>query len=167
MMKCVDRGRMGVIDKRDWCAVNKASGRNRSRKGVLHWSVRASRAHAALLIRDGFLFCWFLLGKRGIQKKSRTNGLHCGGAGKARRLAGSRGWHQAPAQSCYPRSIFAQSWRAGLTDGRNIKNSGGEGGDYIARVCTTLLVSVTSLVIPVFSVLYSRVSSSAPSSPLP
>src|SRR6266852_1122367 len=32
------------------------------------------------------------------------------------------------AQSCYPRSIFAQSWRAGLTDGRNIKNSGGEGG---------------------------------------
>src|SRR5216684_2535417 len=128
MMKFVDPGRMGHVDKNDWCAVNEASGRNRSRKSVLHWSVRASRAHAALLIRDGFLFCWFLLGKRGIQKKSGTNGLHCSGAREAPRLTGSRGWHQAPAQSCYPRSIFAQSRRAGLTDGRNIKNSGGEGG---------------------------------------
>src|SRR6266853_6543909 len=110
MMKFVDPGRMGHIDKNDWCAVNKASGRDRSRKGVLHWSVGASRAHAALLIRDGFLFRWFLLGQRGIQKKGCTNGLHCGGAGKAPRFAGSRGWHRALALSCYPRSIFAQSW---------------------------------------------------------
>ena len=40
-------------------------------------------------------------------------------------------------------------------------------GDYIARVCTTLLVSVTSLVIPVFSVLYGRVSAVASVSAMP
>src|SRR5712691_8806346 len=100
MMKFVDAGRMGHVDKNDWCAVNKAAGRNRSRKGVLHWSMRTARAHAALLVRDGSLFRWFLLGKRGIQKKSRTNGLNCGGARNAPRFAGSREWHQAPTQSC-------------------------------------------------------------------
>src|SRR6266481_9681063 len=114
MMKFVDPGRMGHIGKNDWCAVNKSSGRDRSRKGILHWSVRAAGAHAALLIRDGFLLRWFLLGQRGIQKKGRTNGLHCSGAGKAPRFAGSRGWHQVPSGSFNPKGIFAQSWRVRL-----------------------------------------------------
>src|SRR5260370_41292906 len=120
-MKFVDPGRMGHVDKNDCCAVNKASGRNRSRQCVLYWSVLAAGAHAALLIRDGLLFCWFLLGKRGIQKKSRTNGLQCGGARKAPRFAGSREWHEAPAQSCSPGSIFAQSRQAGLTYGKEYR----------------------------------------------
>src|SRR5260370_11863519 len=105
MMKFGDGGGMGKGEENDWCGVNKASGRNRSRKGVLHWSVRAAGAHAVLLIRDGFLFCWFLLGKRGIQKNGRTNGLHGGSARKAARLPGSPELHHAPAQSSYPASL--------------------------------------------------------------
>jgi hypothetical protein len=41
------------------------------------------------------------------------------------------------------------------------------GGDYIAPICTTLLVSVTSLVIPVFSVVYGGVSAVASVSAMP
>ncbi len=89
MMESVDAGFMGKIDKNDRCAVNKTSGRNRSRKCVLHWSMRAARAHAALLATEGFLFRWILLRQHGIQKKERTNGLHCGGARNTLRLVGS------------------------------------------------------------------------------
>jgi len=59
MMKFVDAAAW-VTSIKTTERVNKASGRNRSRRR-LHWSVRAAGAHAALLIRDGFLsagFCW-------------------------------------------------------------------------------------------------------------
>jgi hypothetical protein len=42
-----------------------------------------------------------------------------------------------------------------------------ERGDYIAPICTTLLVSATSLVIPVFSVVYGGVSAVASVSAMP
>src|SRR6266404_1522018 len=96
MVESVDAGRMGHINKNDWCAVNKAPGRNRSRECILYWSVRTARAHTALLVTDGFLFRRVLTRPRGIQKKERTNGLHCGDAGNAPQLAGSREWHWAP-----------------------------------------------------------------------
>src|SRR2546426_425375 len=117
-MESVDAGRMGHINKNDWCAVNKAAGRNRSRKCILHWSVRAARAHAALLATDGFLFHWFLLRQPGVQKQRRTNRLHRGRPEKAPRLAGSREWHDAQFESFNPMGIFAQSRRAGLTNGK-------------------------------------------------
>src|SRR5437016_8109174 len=118
MVEFVDAGCMGHINKNDWCSVNKAPGRNRSRECILYWSVRAARAHAALLVTDGFLFRRVLLRQPGILKKDRTNGLHRGGAENAPRLAGSQGWHQAPCRSYYARSIFAQSWRSVLTYGK-------------------------------------------------
>src|SRR2546429_4479853 len=60
-MEYGDTGCMRHIGKNDQCAVNKAPGRNRSRKCVLHRSVGAARAYAALLVPDGLLsggFCW-------------------------------------------------------------------------------------------------------------
>src|SRR6266851_7950173 len=94
MVESVDAGCMGHINKNDWCPVNKAPGRNRSRECILYWSVRAARAHAALLVTDRFLFRRVLPRQRGIEKKDRTNGLHCGNAGNAPKLAGSREWHR-------------------------------------------------------------------------
>src|SRR6266403_2234162 len=117
MVESVDAGCMGHINKNDWCPVNKAPGRNRSRECILYWSVRTARAHAALLVTDRFLFRGVLLSQSGVQKQRHTNGLYCGRAEKAPRLAGSGGWHQAPSGSFNPKGIFAQSWRAGLTHG--------------------------------------------------
>ena len=68
-------GRMRYIDKNDWCAVNEASGRNWPRKCILHRSVRPACAHAALRVRDGFLFGGVLLGQTGAQKQRQTNDL--------------------------------------------------------------------------------------------
>src|SRR5229473_3747459 len=115
MVESVDAGCMGHINKNDWCAVNKAPGRNRSRECILYWSVRTARAHAALLVTDGFLFRRVLPRQRGIQKKDRTNGLHRRDAENAPELAGSRKWHWAPCRSYYPGNIFAQTWQVGLT----------------------------------------------------
>ena len=111
MMEYVDTGRMRHIGKNDRCAVNKAPGRNRSRKCVLHRSVGAARARAALLVPDGLLFRRVLLGQPGAEKQRHTNGLYCGCAEKIPRLAGSRGWHQAPSVWFNPTGIFTQSWR--------------------------------------------------------
>src|ERR1700704_1904750 len=118
MVESVDAGCMSHINKNDWCAVNKAPGRNWSRECILYWSVRAARAHAALLVRDGFLLRRVLPRQRGIQKKDRTNGLHCGDTGNAPELAGSREWHWAPCRSYCPGYILAQSRQVGLTYGK-------------------------------------------------
>src|SRR6266576_2538660 len=67
---------MRYIDENDRRAVNKAPGRNRSRKWVLHRSVRAARAYAALLASDGLLFRGILLGQPGAQKQRHTNGWY-------------------------------------------------------------------------------------------
>src|SRR6266481_1707837 len=115
MVESVDAGCMGHIKKNDWCAVNKAPGRNRSREGVLDRRVCAASTHAALLAADGFLFRRVLLRQPGVLKKDCTRGLHCGGEENAPRLEGSGGWHQAPNGSFNPKGIFAQSWQAGLT----------------------------------------------------
>src|SRR6266705_29147 len=84
MAESVDAGCMGHINKNDWCAVNKATGCDWSRKCVLHRSVRPARAHAALLAL-GCFFWRILLGQSGIQKQRCTNGLHCGCTEKAPR----------------------------------------------------------------------------------
>src|SRR5204862_409562 len=78
-------------------------------------SVRAARAYAALLASDGLLFRGILLGQPGAQKQRHTNGGYCGCEEYAPKLAGSRGWHQAPSGSFNPKDIFTQSWRTRLT----------------------------------------------------
>src|SRR6266853_2817111 len=103
MMENVEASRVRHIDKNDRCAVNKATGRNRSRKCVLHWSVRAARARAALLPSDGFLFRGVLLGQPGVQKQRHRDGLYCSRAEKAPAFAASREWHQAPGGSFDPK----------------------------------------------------------------
>ncbi len=113
-MEYVNASRVRHIDKDDRSSVNEASGRDRSRKGVLHWSVRPSRAHAALLALDLTLFWEILLRLAGIQKQSHTNDLQQRCAGKVPRLNGSRGWHQVPNGSFDPKGIFAQRCRVGL-----------------------------------------------------
>src|SRR6266436_8756855 len=118
MTEYVNASRMRHIHKNDRGVVNEAPGCDRPRKCVLHWSVRPARAHTALLALDGLLFPGVLLGKTGFQKQRRTNGLYCGCAEKAPRLAGSREWHDAQFESFNPMGIFAQSKRAGLTDGK-------------------------------------------------
>ena len=115
MMEYVETSRMRYINENDRRAVNKAPGRNRSRKWVLHRSVRAARAYAALLASDGLLFRGILLGQPGAQKQRHTNGWYCGCEEYAPKLAGSRGWHQAPSGSFNPKDIFTQSWRTRLT----------------------------------------------------
>src|SRR6266851_8261196 len=114
MTEYVNASRMRHINKNDWCAVNKAPGCDRSRKCILYWSVRAARAHAALLDTEAFVFRWFLLRQPGVQKQRRTNRLHHGRPEKAPRLAGSREWYAAQFESFNPIGIFAQSQRAGL-----------------------------------------------------
>src|SRR6266436_4408552 len=115
MVESVDASCMGHINKNDWCAVNKAPGRNRSRECILYRSVRAARAHAALLVTDGFLFRRVLPRQRGIQEQSHTNGLQQRCVENVPRLTGSRGWHQVPSGSFNPKGIFAQIRQAGLT----------------------------------------------------
>src|SRR6267378_2609327 len=114
MVESVDAGCMGHINKNDWCAINKAPGRNRSRQCIPYGSVRTARAHAALLVTDGFLFRRVLPRQRGIQKQSHTNGLQQRCAENVPSLTGSRGWHQVPSGSFNPKGIFAQSWRVSL-----------------------------------------------------
>ena len=75
MMKYVNASRTRHIDKNDRCVINEAAGRDRPRKCILHWSVRPTRAHAALLVLGRFLFWGILLRQHGIQKQSQTNGL--------------------------------------------------------------------------------------------
>ena len=101
-MEYVETSRMRYINENDRRAVNKAPGRNRSRKWVLHRSVRAARAYAALLASDGLLFRGILLGQPGAQKQRHNNGGYCGCEEYAPKLAGSRGWHQAPSGSFDP-----------------------------------------------------------------
>src|SRR2546429_443498 len=115
MMEYVETSRMRYINENDRRAVNKAPGRNRSRKWVLHRSVRAARAYAALLASDGLLFRGILLGQPGAQKQRHTNGGYCGCEEYAPKLAGSRGWHQGPSGSFNPKDIFTQRWRTRLT----------------------------------------------------
>jgi len=90
-MEYVETSRMRYFNENDRRAVNKAPGRNRSRKWVLHRSVRAARAYAALLASDGLLFRGILLGQPGAQKQRHTNGGYCGCEEYAPKLAGSRG----------------------------------------------------------------------------
>jgi hypothetical protein len=60
-MEDVEAGSVRYIPKNDGSAIDKATRRNRPRKGVLHWSVRPTRAHASLLGLDSILFNGVLL----------------------------------------------------------------------------------------------------------
>src|SRR6266699_1866600 len=115
MMEYVETSRMRYINENDRRAVNKAPGRNRSRKWVLHRSVRAARADAALLASDGLPSRGILFGPPGAKQQHPTNRWYCGCEAYAPKLAGSRGWHQAPSGSFNPKDIFTQSWRTRLT----------------------------------------------------
>ncbi len=90
-MEYVNASGVRCVDKNDRGTVNEAPGRDRSRKCVLHRSVRPSRAHAALLALDRSLFWEILLRPTGIQKQSQTNGLQQRCAEKIPKLTGSRG----------------------------------------------------------------------------
>src|SRR6266513_6167741 len=102
MMEYVNACRMRHIHKNDRHVINKAPGSDRPRECVLHRRVCHARAHAALWAPDGLLFHGVLVGQTAAQKQRRTNGLYCGRAKKAPRLAGSRERHQAPSGSFDP-----------------------------------------------------------------
>ena len=138
-MEYVNASRVRHVDKNHRGPVYEASGGNRSRKRVLHRSVRPARAHAALLALDLTLFWEILLRLAGIQKQSHTNDLQERCAEKVPRLNGSRGWHQVPNGSFDPKGIFAQSWRVGLI------SCGGKIADCF-RCCGTQLQHTVSMI---------------------